>query len=895
MAAAKVKHSGKILTLIDASGYIFRAYHALPHLSTSKGTTTHAVLGFTRMLLKLMREFEPTHLALAFDKDSRSGRLAIDPNYKANREGPPEDLVPQFPLIRKVVEVLNVPALEAPGWEADDVIGTLTRQARAQGYDVLIVSSDKDFIQVVDEHVKLYDPWKERTLGPAEVEAELGIKPAQMQDYLALIGDAIDNIPKVPGIGPKTAVELIQQFGDVENLIAHVSEVKKPKIREALAANVEQLRTAKRLVAFNLELPLELGVEELSRRPIHDAQTRALFGELEFYKILQELPPPPVTPLTVETQIVTERPQLEALAQELAKAGEVTLVPAYEGLPYAAELVGLAAALPGGRTFYVPLTHHYLGAPRQLTPAVLREVLGPPLADPAVKKSGHSMKTLLVLAARLGIRIAGAEGDVELLSYLLNPSRREHALTDLCRERLLVELPPNPTAAVVRKKGPALYEVPVEQCAAAYGSAADGARRLVPLLWADIEQAGLAKLAREVELPLLPILADMERKGVKVDPKALSTIGEKVDAEAQIHLERIYKLAGHEFNVGSNTQLADVLYTELKLPILKKGKTGPSTDQEVLDKLAQQHPLPAAITEHRTLSKLKSTYLETLPELIATDGRLHTTFHQAATATGRLSSSDPNLQNIPIRTELGREIRKAFVAEPGHQLISADYSQIELRILAHITEDPALVEAFTHDEDVHTRTAAEVFGVPRAEVTPDMRRKAKAVNFGIAYGLSPYGLSTRLDIPKEEAKTIIDRYFERYQGIRGYLEGTVAKARETGYVETLYGRRRWMPDLKSKNWQARSAAERAAINMPIQGTAADLIKLAMIVVERRLREEGLSAQMLLQVHDELLFEAPDAEVERVMALARTAMSGVATLKVPLKVEVGAAQSWAAAH
>ncbi|MGQ0508231.1 MAG: DNA polymerase I [Myxococcaceae bacterium] len=893
--AAKSKHSGNVVTLIDASGYIFRAYHALPHLSTSKGVSTHAVLGFTRMLLKLIREFEPTYLALAFDKDSRQGRLAIDPSYKANREGPPDDLVPQFPLVRKVVEVLNVPALEVAGWEADDVIGTLAKQAVAQGFEVMIVSSDKDFIQIVDDKVRLYDPWKERSLGPAEVEEDLGIKPAQMQDYLALIGDAIDNIPKVPGIGPKTAVELIQQFGNVETLITRVEEVKKPKIKEAIKENVDQLRRAKQLVGFKLDLPLSKTVQELARQPIHDARTRELFGELEFYKILQELPPPPVTPLLVETQILTELAGLQTLAQEIATSKDVTIVPAYEGLPFAAELVGLAFALPLGRTFYVPLLHHYLGVSRQPSAAMLREILGPVLEDASVKKSGHSLKTLLLLLGKLGIRVAGAEGDVELLSYLLNPSRREHALTDLCRERLLVELPPSPTAAVVRKKGPALTEVPVEQAATAFGCAADGARRLLPLVREDIENAGLGKLAREIELPLVQILADMERKGVKVDPKALSAIGIQVDAEAEVYLQRIYKAAGHEFNVGSNTQLADVLYTELKLPILKRGKTGPSTDQEVLDKLAQQHPLPAAITEYRGLSKLKSTYLETLPTLIASDGRLHTTLHQVATATGRLSSSDPNLQNIPIRTELGREIRKAFVAEPGNQLISADYSQIELRILAHITGDPALVDAFMHDADVHTRTAAEVFGVPPAEVTAEMRRRAKAVNFGIAYGLSPYGLSTRLDIPKEEAKSIIDRYFERYSGIRAYLENTVEKARETGYVETLYGRRRWMPDLKSKNWQARSSAERAAINMPIQGTAADLIKLAMIELHARFRTQKLQTQMLLQVHDELLFEAPEAEVATVMELARTCMSGVATLRVPLKVEVRSGHSWAEAH
>jgi len=884
-----------VLTLIDASGYIFRAYHAIQALSTSKGVPTNAVYGFTRMLLKTLREREPTHVALAFDKESRLGRQAIDANYKANREGPPPDLVPQFTLIRRVVEALDVPVLEFEGWEADDVIGTLAHQAEEQGFQVLVVTGDKDFIQIVDASVTLYDPMQDKWTKPADVRERLGIEPSQMRDYLALIGDPIDNVPKVPGIGPKTAVELLQQFGDIETLVARLDEIKKPKVREALEANSEQLRRAKSLVSFKLDLPLEVKIEDLARRPIKESQARALFSELEFFKLLQEMPAQQPTPLAISTRVIADRAGLQQIAETAIADTALTLIPAFEGLPYAAELTGLGIATEDGSSYYVPLLHRYMGVSEQLPLEVFKEVMGPVLGNGSILKSGHDLKSVTLVLASIGLRLSGAHGDIELLSYLLNPSRRQHALVDLARERLRMELPPAPTLGAARKKGPLLCEVPIEQSSDCYGASAEAARRLAAILWVEIEQAGLSKLAREIELPLIPILAQMERKGVKVDVGVLSSIARKVDVECSAHLLDIYRLSGREFNVNSSAQLGEILYEQLQLPVLRRGKTGPSTDQEVLEKLSEHHSLPKAIIDYRMLSKLKSTYLDPLPALIAADGRLHTSFHQAAAATGRLSSSDPNLQNIPIRSELGREIRRAIVADPGHQLVSADYSQIELRILAHIANDEALIDAFKNDEDVHTRTAAEVFGESPERVTPNQRRAAKAINFGIAYGLSPHGLSTRLDIPTEEAKSIIDRYFQRYAGIRRYLNDTVEKARRTGYVETLFGRRRFMPDLHSRNRNAAQAAERAAINMPIQGTAADLIKLAMIRIDEAIASRGLRAQMLLQVHDELLFEAPELEIEALKDLVQTLMSTVTTLKVPLKVEIGSGMTWADAH
>jgi DNA polymerase-1 len=911
---APAKPAPPCLVLIDASGFIFRAYHAIPTLSTSKGLPTNAALGFTRMLLKTLRDLEPTHVALAFDRESRLGRQKIDPNYKANRAPPPDDLLPQFDLIRKVVDALNVPILEVAGWEADDVIGTLAERAEDQGFSVLVVTGDKDFVQIVDDHITLFDPMQDRLTGPKEVRERLGIEPAQMRDYLALIGDAVDNVPKVPGIGPKTAMELLKQFGTVEGLLSRLDEVQKPKVREALRENQETLKRAKQLVTFKTDLPIDTDFQKLIRRPTKEEEARALFTELEFYRLLQELPKGAgsVAPATaasdtpsstsgvagaasapaVETPIATLS-SLEAFVARAKEAGRLGLAPAFEGGAFAAPLLGLGLALADGERLYVPLGHEGLGV-SVLDGGAVDGVLAPLWANAQVEKVGHDLKSAVLLFARRGFSLE-ALTDVELLSFLLNPSRREHALADLARERLGVELWAPFDAAQAKKSGTGLKDRRPEEVARAFGDRAHAALGLAQALWPELEAAGLTRVARDMELPLIPVLARMEREGIQLDREALAQISRHVDTECQALLEKAQAQAGHAFNVNSNAQLAQVLFEELKLPVQKKLKTGPSTDAEVLEKLAEQHPLPATILEYRALAKLKNTYLDTLGPLAGRDGRIHTSYRQVGAATGRMSSTDPNLQNIPVRTELGREIRKAFVAKEGAMLVSADYSQIELRLLAHIAEDPALIDAFQKDEDVHTRTASEVFGVPAAQVTSDQRRVAKMVNFGIAYGLSPHGLSTRLSIPREEASEIIRRYFERYAGIRRYLEETVARARKTGAVTTLFGRRRLMADLLSKTRALAQAAERAAINMPIQGTAADLVKLAMVEVDRELSKTGMRARMLLQVHDELLFEAPTEEVSAVKSLAQKCMAGVATLKVPLKVDVGAGRSWADAH
>ncbi len=869
----------RVLTLIDASGFIFRAFHALPPFSTSKGVPTNATLGFTRMLLKVLRERRPPYVALCFDKDSRRGRLAIDPQYKANRSETPDELKVQFEWVRKVATALELPSIEAPGWEADDVIATLVRRAKAEGFDVEIISSDKDLLQLLGAGVKVWDPAKEKDLGEAEVLAKFGVKSTQLRDYQALVGDAVDNVPKVPGVGPKTAADLLNRFGDLDTLLSRTQEIEKPKLREAIESHLEQIARARKLVSFQDELPLDVTLEGLARREFDAQVAKALFLELEFYRLIDEMPRPAPSTGGRTAQLVSDEGALVEALRPLRETRRLGMLARFEGEPHSALLTGLALGGEQGEAVFVDVRSCGSRAVAQAIAFACEA--GVELVAPDAKALLHVLRGL-ELDPRCDLT------DVPLLSFLLSPSRKDHRLETLARERLQWELPPEPGAVKGGPVGPSAL-------AAWAGAATEALVRLAPTLWQEIDAQGLMRVARDIERPLTPVLVKMERAGVKVDRSVLADISTHVDAACDTLLKDVYRHAGRELNVGSPAQLAQVLFEELKLPVIKKGKTGPSTDHEVLEKLAEQHPLPQAIIEYRNVSKLKSTYLDTLPGLVDPDGRIRTTFNQAGAATGRLSSVNPNLQNIPIRTELGGQLRRAFVAEKGFVLVSADYSQIELRILAHYAKDEALVQAFAEGADVHARTAAEVFGVPLAEVTAEHRRVAKMVNYGIAYGLSAHGLSARLNIPAQEAKSIIDRYFARFTGIAHYIEDTVASAKKKGYVETLYGRRRDLPDLVSKNRNVAMAAERAAINMPIQGTAADLIKLAMLELERRLASEKLEARMLLQVHDELLLEAPEAQGEKTASLAREVMSTVEKLAVPLLVDVGLGQSWAEAH
>ena len=895
------------LTLIDGSGFVFRAYHAIPHLSTTKGIPTNAVYGFTTMLLKALREHAPTHVALVLDAGRKSFRNDLDPTYKANRPEAPDDLRQQFPLVRDVARALNVPIIEESGVEADDVIATLACRAREQGWEVVVVTGDKDFAQLVDGRVSLYDPMADASgrggwTGPGEVEKKLGIRPEQVVEYMAILGDKIDNVPGIPGVGEVTAASLIRHFGTLEEMLRRPDEIPGAvkrggeKLKEKILANVERLRLNRQLVSLKCDMALPFAPDAFGRRAPDLERARALFGELEFSRLLKDLPPPPPTARTERVEILSERAAVErAVAEVLAAGGPVGIFPVLAGgaPPRTDALVGVAFG-GGGRAVYVPLAHRYLGVPPQLgvpdAAAALR-----PLVEGGHPKRLHGLKTACHALAKLGLELAPPWDDTELASLLLLPTRREHAIGDVARERLHAELPREPGQEGQKRTIPPKDGMEVEAVGGWAGLCAAVLPDLGAALDLALEEEGLARVYGEIERPLVPILAEMERTGIAVDRGAMEAMSAEFGHAMEDLEKRIHSAAGHPFNIGSTRELGHVLFEELSLPVLKRLKTGPSTDQDVLEKLAEAHALPRLVLEHRALAKLKGTYVDALPQLVAEDGRIHTTFHQAGAATGRLSSSDPNLQNIPIRTELSRRIRAAFVAEPGSLLLSADYSQIELRILAHYSDDPALLEAFRKREDVHTRTAAETFGVAPDAVTPDLRRIAKVLNFGIAYGLSAYGLSQRLDLPAAEAQAIIDRYFARYAGVKRYVEWAIEEARKKGESRTLFGRVRAMPEIAARNPALRMAAERTAINTPIQGTAADVVKIAMIRVREALRREGLRARLLLQVHDELVLEVPEAELQPVEALVRREMEGAAELKVPLDVEVGAARSWAEAH
>jgi DNA polymerase-1 len=899
------------LTLIDGSGFVFRAYHALPPLTTTKGQPTHAVYGFTTMLLKALREREPTHVALVFDAARKTFRNDLDPGYKASRPEAPDDLKVQFPLVREVARALRVPVVEELGVEADDVIGTLACQARRMGWQVVVVTGDKDFAQLVSEQVTLYDPMAEASgrggwTGPAEVEKKLGVRPDQVIEYMAILGDKIDDVPGIPGVGEVTAAALIKHFGTVEELLGRAAEIPKAvsrggaKLQEKIAGAAERIRLNRKLVALRCDLELPYAPASFVRQPPDDAKTRALFGELEFSRLLKDLPAPPPTARAEKPELVLDRAGLDEAVRFLCGAGAVGVRPVLangsDAAPRTDALVGLGLA-GGGRAFYLPLCHSYLGAPRPLPRDEVREALRPLIEAGDVEKHAHDLKGAMHALAGLGLAWKGPGEDTELASRLLLPTRAEHALADVARERIGNDLPRDPSGGEAARRSERVPIEGIEVERAAEWSAAqaaalpDLARRLLRAM----EEEKVLALYREVERPLVPVLLEMERAGIAVDRGAMTAMSAEFGKAMEDLLVRIHQSAGHPFNVASNRELGQVLFEELGLPVVKKGKTGPSVDQEVLEKLAEQHPMPRLVLEHRSLSKLKSTYVDALPQLIAPDGRIHTTFHQAGAATGRLSSTDPNLQNIPVRTELSRRIRAAFVAPEGRRLVSADYSQIELRILAHYSRDPALLQAFREHLDVHTRTAAETFGVAPELVSPDMRRVAKVLNFGIAYGLSAFGLSQRLDLPGAEAQGIIDRYFQRYAGVRQYIDQAIADARKNGESRTLHGRVRAMPELSSRNPALRMAAERTAINTPIQGTAADIVKIAMIRVHEALRRERPDALLLLQVHDELVLEVAEREVEPVQALLRREMAAAAALEVPLEVEVGSGRSWAEAH
>ena len=887
--------SESVLYIIDGNSYIYRAFYAVRSLSTSAGLPTNAIFGFANMLLKVIKDKQPDHIAVAFDPKGPTRRHAEFKDYKAHRPPMPRDLVPQIPYIHDLVRAFRIPVFVQEGQEADDVIATLTRIARAAGLDVVIVTGDKDILQLVGPGVNVYDTLKEKTYGPAEVEERFGVLPSRMVEIMGLMGDASDNIPGVPGIGEKTAQALIREHGSIDHLLAHAHEIKRPKLRQSLMEHADLARLSRELAILRNDVPIIVDLGQLERREPDREAVLALFRDLEFSSLLRLVSLEPAREGRYRT-ILTKQ-DLGELTAALSQAKEASLDTETTSLdPMQAALVGLSFSVEPETAFYVPVGHRYDGAPRQLSPAEVLGALRPVLEDPGIAKVGQNLKYDLLVLRNAGIEVQGIDFDTMIASYLLNPSRTSHGLDAIALEYLNYRTITYAEVTGTGKKQKGFQEVDVQTATRYSGEDADIALRLRRTLEPKLREHGMEALFRDVEMRLLGVLADMEYTGVKIDAAYLGEMSVRLGHDTARTVETIYGLAGMEFNINSPKQLAEILFGKLGLTPVKKTKTGFSTDVDVLEELAHVHPLPAEILRYRTLAKLKSTYVDSLPRMInPRTGRLHTSLNQAVTATGRLSSSEPNLQNIPVRTEVGREIRRAFIAEADNSLLSADYSQIELRILAHLSGDPSLIRTFEEGEDIHTRTASEILGLPPGEVTAEMRRKAKAVNFGIIYGISAFGLAQDIGVSNAEAKRYIDSYFARYPKVREFIDRTIGQARTTGYVTTLLGRRRYIPELASSSAPVRGFGERMAVNTPIQGTAADLIKLAMISIHDAIRERGLRSQMILQVHDELIFELPDDELAQLQELVRKEMEGVLKLSVPVRVDMGTGKNWEEAH
>jgi DNA polymerase I len=883
------------LFLIDGSSYIYRAFYAIGHLSNSKGLPTNAIYGFTQMLLKILKEHRPDYIAIALDSRGPTFRSEMYKEYKANRPTMPENLSLQIPYIKKIVEGYRIATLEVEGFEADDLIGTVTKGIESKA-DVVIITGDKDILQLVSDRVLVYDTMKEATFGVDEVLERFGVTPDQVVEVMGLAGDAIDNIPGIPGVGEKTAMTLIKTFGTIDNLLAHVDQVPQTKLREKLVTHGEMARLSRELATIRTDVPVTVQLENFVL-PSADVQSlREIFKALEFNKLLKDLPEDKKAH-EEDYRLITEQREFSTLLEELSRLGLFSIdLETTSPYPMWADLVGISLAGAPHQAYYVPVGHQREKAPEQLSLSWVLEQLKPVLENPAIKKVGQNIKYEWIIFKRYGIELRGIHCDTMVASYLLNPTKHNHNLSEIARDYL--DRTVTDYKEVVGTGGKAMTFDQVELNRARDYSCgdADVTLQLSHLLLPKIAEGGLLHLFEQVEIPLVTVLAKMEMNGVKMDADLLRHFSKEVEGQLQQRMERIYHLAGEEFNINSSQQLGKILFEKLRLPVVKKTKTGYSTDVDVLTKLSLQHDLPLEILSYRTLTKLKSTYIDALPKLIhPKTGRIHTSYNQTVTATGRLSSSDPNLQNIPIRTEEGNRIRQAFVPEEGWRIISADYSQIELRILAHVSQDEVLVQAFREDEDIHARTASGLFGVPMDKVTPAMRREAKVINFGILYGMSSYGLSQQLGVEPKVAQATIDDYFRKYTGVKAYIDKTLEEAREKGFVSTLLHRRRYLPDIHSPSPPVRQATERMAVNTPLQGTAADIIKLAMIRIQHRIEDQALSAKMIMQVHDELVFEIPEGETEKVCPLIRQEMEAVMPLSVPLKVSVFSGRNWAEAH
>lgn len=892
------------LVLVDGTYYLFRAYHALPPLSNAAGEPTGAIYGVINMLRKLRNDYSPAYFAVVLDAGGESFRNQLCPEYKANRPPPPPDLVAQIEPLKQVIRALGVPLLCIEGVEADDVIGTLASQSAAAGLRTIISSGDKDLAQLVNDRITMINTMNNQVLDAPGVQEKYGVAPEQIVDYLTLIGDSIDNVPGVPMVGPKTAARWLKEYGTLDNLLAHANEIP-GKAGENLRAAIDQLKLSRVLVTLKRDVPLPIALRDLIPGPPDRRALQDLFTRLEFKGWLKEFDdasaaPPRSGEITKrDYRIILDEKEFEGWLGDLERAALFAFDTETTSLNYIeAEIVGVSFAIEAGRAAYVPLAHDYPGAPAQLDRARVLDRLRPLLEDPGKAKLGHNLKYDMSVLANHDIMLAGVRYDTMLESYVLDSVATRHDLDSLAEKYLNEKTIRFEEVAGKGAKRLSFNEVPIETAGPYAAEDADVALRLHERLWPKLAtEAGLKRLFEEIEIPLIPVLSRMERNGVMIDVAMLAEQGRELEAlmqEIELEAER---LAGQPFNIGSPKQIQEILYDKMNLPVTERTPTGqPSTSESALEELAQNFELPRLILEHRALAKLKSTYIDKLPRQIsARTGRVHTSYHQAVAATGRLSSSDPNLQNIPVRTPEGRRIRQAFIAPDGYQLLAADYSQIELRIMAHLSGDEGLRRAFARGLDIHRHTAAEVFELPPEAVSADQRRAAKAINFGLIYGMSPYGLARQLGIERRAAQEYVDRYFRRYPKVKQYMEEIRTRAREVGYVETVFGRRLYLPEIRSRNAARRQYAERTAINAPMQGTAADIIKRAMIAIDRRIRERQIDAKMIMQVHDELVFEVQAGQVDEFAAEARHIMAGAAELSVPLVVDIGHGRNWDEAH
>ncbi len=890
------------LILVDGSSYLFRAFHAMPSLTNSHGEPTGAIYGVVNMLKKLLTDYRPTRLAVVFDAKGETFRSELFREYKANRPSMPEDLAGQIGDIHAAVRAMGLPLLCVEGVEADDVIGTLARQAADEGTDVVIVSGDKDLTQLVGGRITMVDTMKDARYDVDGVREKFGVPPELIIDYLSLVGDTSDNIPGVPKVGPKTAVKWLEEYGSLDGVIAHADEIK-GKAGENLRANLDQLELSRRLVTIKCDVDVGQDYKALELAPRDEDALRELFARLEFKTWLSELggaaPDPGEDAVEARYETVLSREELDAWVKRLEKSDlfavdtETTSIDAMS-----AALVGISLSCEPGHAAYVPLAHDYDGAPVQLPMDAALDVLRPLLEDPGRRKVGQNIKYDMTVFANHGVALDGIACDTMLESYVLDSTGSRHDMDTLAIKFLGYKTEKYEDVAGSGKNQVTFDKVDVERATHYAAEDADITLRLHRHLMPRLEEEPrLAALFRDIEMPLVPVLSRIERNGVRVDVDMLRRQSVELAERADAVELRAHNLAGEVFSIASPKQIQAILYDKLGLPVTAKTAKGqPSTAENVLQELAAEHELPALILEHRALAKLKSTYTDKLPELVnPRTGRIHTSYHQAVAATGRLSSSDPNLQNIPVRTTEGRRIREAFVADKGCRLVAADYSQIELRIMAHLSGDEGLKAAFAAGEDIHRATASEVFGAELDEVSDEQRRAAKAINFGLIYGMSAFGLGRQLGIDRASAQQYVDLYFERYPGVKAFMDRTREEARERRYVETVFGRRLYLPEINSANFQRRQYAERTAINAPMQGTAADLIKMAMIEVDRWIRDESPEVRIILQVHDELVLEVPEGDVEAVIDAVKPMMSGVAELAVPLVVEAGSGPNWAEAH